>query len=126
MSDSYQKVNPSINKSPSKSKEKTPTRAKEDEYANMTMLEKIKAKEASLKEKQKKSMDAWGDTGETKQFGVRKALFFSLGRIWRGNFRQKLLLLFNLLLLIIAKAVQVINPIFLMLAVNGILCEPED
>lgn len=71
-------------------------------------------------------MDAWGDTGEKKQFGVRKALFFSLGRIWGGTCRQKMLLIFNLLLLVLAKGVQVINPIFLMLAINGILCKPED
>ena len=105
MSDSYKKVNASTNRSPSKKKEKTPTRAKEDEYADMTTLEKIKAKEAALKEKQKKSMDAWGETGETKRFGVGKALCFSLGRIWAGGCKGKLLLIFNLLLLCVAKGV---------------------
>lgn len=43
---------------------------KEDKYANMTKVERMKAKEEEFKKRKQKSMDAWGDTGETKSFGV--------------------------------------------------------
>ena len=62
MADSFKKA---LSFSAEKKKEgSTPSRKKEDDY--LTMNEKIKAKEEALKEARKKSMNAWGDTGETK------------------------------------------------------------
>ena len=66
MTDSFKKISASINFSGSRKKEgsadrgkETPSKGKEDEYANMTKLEKIQAKEAALKEREKKSKEAW-------------------------------------------------------------------
>ena len=72
MTDSFKKIASSINRSSVDRKKEdsatkmreSPSKGKEDEFANMTKLEKIQAKEAALKERQKKSMNAWGETGE--------------------------------------------------------------
>lgn len=121
MADSFKKA---INFSSEKKKEgSTPSRKKEDDY--LTMNEKIKAKEEALKQAQKKSMNAWGDTGETKQFGIRGALNFSLSRLWRGGCCDRLLFLFNVTMVFVVKIAQVINPLLLMLVINSIICTKD-
>lgn len=126
MSDSYKKVNYSINKSSSERKKESSERKKEkDNFQNLTTLEKIKAKEQAMQERKKKSMDAWGDTGEKESFGIWGAVKFSLPRLWRGGCKNKCLVLINLFGVFIVKIAQVINPLILMRVVDSIMCEED-
>lgn len=71
-------------------------------------------------------MNAWGDTGEKKSFGVSGSIGFTLPRVWKGSCKDKALVVFNFALVAIAKAVNVVNPLLLMLVVNSIMCEEDE
>ena len=54
---------PGTKNAPDDFKEKTEKKV-EDEVIEMTKLEKLQSKQQVVKDHKKKSMDAWGDTGE--------------------------------------------------------------
>ena len=123
MADSFKKA---INFSSDRKKESsTPSRKREDDYSNLTVTERIKAKEEALKARQKKSMNAWGDTGENKQFGIRGSLKFSMSRLWRGGCCDRLLFIFNVAMVFVVKVAQVVNPLLLMTVINSIICTED-
>lgn len=76
----------------------------------------------NIEEKKKKSMDAWGDTGEKKSFGLFGYMVFTWPRIWRGSISKKVNVLLNIFLLVAWKAVNVLVPIVLKVAVDAIIC----
>lgn len=108
---------------PKSSTRGSPWRKKDTDDNYMTVEEKIKAKEASIQARKKKSMDAWGDTGENKSFGIWGSVKFSLPRLWRGGCKNKMLLLTNLLLVFVVKIAQVTNPLILWKVIDSIMCE---
>lgn len=68
-------------------------------------------------------MDAWGDTGEKKSFGVGTAIRFTFARVWSASCYGKFLVLINMTLQFVAKASQVANPLILMVIVDAIICQ---
>lgn len=50
---------------------------------------------------------------------------FSLPRLWRGGCCNRILLIFNILMVFVVKVAQVLNPLILMLVVNSITCTED-
>ena len=68
-------------------------------------------------------MDAWGDTGEKKSFGIKGMLGFTLPRLWRGTCINKFMVIFNVIFIFVCKGVSVLVPLVLREVVNAIICE---
>jgi hypothetical protein len=48
-------------------------------------------------------MDAWGETGEKKEFGLKGMLAFTFPRIWLGGCWRKFIVLFNFFMVLAVK-----------------------
>jgi len=70
-------------------------------------------------------MSAWAKSGNEKTFGLIGCVAFTIPRVWRGSCKQKMIVLFNFFLVFVSKAIQTANPLFLMKAINGIVCNPK-
>ena len=90
-----------------------------------TLEEKIREEEEKLKQLKKKSMDSWADTGEKKSFGLSGMLAFTLPRLWKGGCGQKFIVIFNILIVFILQAVNVVVPLVLKEVVDAIVCEED-
>jgi ATP-binding cassette, subfamily B, heavy metal transporter len=78
-----------------------------------------------LDAKKKKSMDAWGNTGESKSFGLTGMLKFTFPRLWKGGCYQKFIVMFNIAMVFILKAVAVLVPLVFKEVIDSIICEEE-
>lgn len=67
-------------------------------------------------------MDAWGNTGETKSYGIKGMLKFTFPRLWRGSVFNKFLFVLNFVLVFLVKAVNVFVPIVLKEVIDSIVC----
>jgi len=101
---------------------KAPLLQRGEEEEKKDIDEKLKEKLKRLEEKKKKSMNAWGDTGVKKSFGLWGYSKFTWPRIWTGSFRKKFIVLLNIFMLVAWKLMTVFVPIVLKLAVDAITC----
>ena len=101
---------------------KTPETKKE---IKESLTEKIKREKEEAAAKKKKSMDAWGETGEKKEFGLTGMLAFTFPRLWLGGCWRKFIVLFNFFMVLAVKGAQVTIPIILKYAVDAIICDEE-
>mmetsp|Transcript_31764 Transcript_31764/g.48738 ORF Transcript_31764/g.48738 Transcript_31764/m.48738 type:complete len:150 (+) Transcript_31764:165-614(+) len=67
-------------------------------------------------------MNAWGDTGVKKSFGLWGFMRFTWPRIWKGSFRKKMTVMLNLIMMVCWKVMMVLVPILLKLAIDAIIC----
>jgi ABC-type multidrug transport system fused ATPase/permease subunit len=102
----------------------SPEKQKE-ELQQKTLEEKIKEEKEALEAKKRKSMNAWGNTGEMKSFGLRGMLSFTLPRLWRGSCYAKFIFIFNVMMIFILKAVNVLVPLVFKEVIDSIVCEEE-
>jgi hypothetical protein len=92
----------------------------QSEKLNATeQLKKAQEQEAALK---KKAMDSWGNTGEKKSFGLKGMMKFTLPRLWRGSFWNKVNFILNLFMQFLTKAMNVFLPIVLKEVIDSIVC----
>jgi hypothetical protein len=68
----------------------------------LSLSAKLKKEEEELAAKKKKSMNAWGDVGQAKEFGVLGSLKFALPRLYAGGFWSKFIFFINFLLIFLA------------------------
>ena len=68
-------------------------------------------------------MNAWGETGEKKQFGLTGMMTFTLPRLWRGSCFNKFLVLLNAFMIISNKVAMVLVPIILKEVIDAIICD---
>ena len=101
---------------------KTPETKKE---IKESLTEKIQREKDEAAAKKKKSMDAWGETGEKKEFGLKGMLAFTFPRLWLGGCWRKFIVLFNFFMVLAVKGTQVTIPILLKYAVDAIICDEE-
>jgi len=68
-------------------------------------------------------MNAWGETGEKKQFGLTGMMTVTLPRLWRGSCFNKFLALLNAFMIISNKVAMVLVPIILKEVIDAIICD---
>lgn len=93
-----------------------------DETLPTDLDDKIEQVKKQLEEKKKKSMNAWGETGDKKSFGLIGFAKFTAPRLWRGDFFNKFLVVLNFVLILANKGANVVVPIVLKYAVDAITC----
>jgi len=71
-------------------------------------------------------MDAWGSTGEAKSFGLWGMMMFTVPRLWKGGCFQKFIVIFNILMVFILKAVNVLVPLILKEVIDSIVCQEDE
>lgn len=79
-----------------------------------------KAAEAKLK-----SMNAWGDTGEKKSFGLTGFTKFTFPRLWTGGCWRKFLVVLNILIMLLLKVSSIFIPLLLKEVIDAITCEAK-
>lgn len=79
-----------------------------------------KAAEAKLK-----SMNAWGETGEKKSFGLTGFAKFTFPRLWVGGCWRKFLVILNILIMLLLKVSSIFIPLLLKEVVDAITCEAD-
>jgi hypothetical protein len=70
-------------------------------------------------------MDAWGNTGEKKSFGLLGMLKFTLPRLWTGSTCNKFVFLFNIAMVFVVKGMNVFVPIVMKEVIDSIVCTPD-
>ena len=83
-------------------------------------IEVDKAAEAKLK-----SMNAWGDTGEKKSYGLSGFTKFTFPRLWVGGCWGKFLVVLNILILLLLKVTSVFIPLLLKEVIDAITCDAK-
>ena len=89
------------------------------------MTEKIKKEKESAEEKKKKSMVAWGETGEKKSFGLIGFVKFTFPRLWKGSCFNKFIVVFNFLMTFAVKSCKVVTPLILKYVIDAIICDRQ-
>lgn len=92
------------------------------ETDKINVAEQLKEAQANKKAHEKKAMDAWGTTGESKSFGLKGMIAFTLPRLWRGSCWNKFVFIFNISLVFVVKAVGVFVPIVMKEVIDSIVC----
>ena len=68
-------------------------------------------------------MNAWGDTGETKSFGLIGYIKFTWPRIWTGGAWRKFMVIFNFLVMVSLKVSAIFIPLLLKEVIDAITCD---
>lgn len=67
-------------------------------------------------------MDAWGHTGETKSYGIGGMIKFTIPRLWRGSFLNKIVFILNFVLVFVNKGLSVFLPVVMKECIDSIIC----
>ena len=101
---------------------KTPGNEKDTDEPEL-LTDKIKKEEEELEKIKKKSMNAWGESGENKTFGLLGMIMFTIPRLWRGDCWRKFLVVFNFFMVFLTKVSMVLVPLLLKEVVDAIICD---
>jgi len=91
--------------------------------------EKLSASEEHRKELAKanevklKSMNAWGETGEKKSFGLTGFFKFTWPRVWSGGCWRKFMVVINIFFMIGYKASATLVPLLLKEVIDSMICD---
>lgn len=105
---------------------KTPTKKVEDEDRKE---EKLSASEEHRRETKRaeevklKSMNAWGETGEKKSFGLIGFFKFTWPRVWAGGCWRKFMVIVNILFMLGYKASATLVPLLLKEVIDAMTCD---
>lgn len=108
-----------IEMKPGKAGENSSTNVQTDKINITEKLKEAQEKEKALK---KKAMDAWGNTGEKKSFGVAGMLRFTLPRLWTGSCWNKFIFIFNFIMVFAFKGILVFVPIVMKEVIDSMVC----
>ena len=112
-------------------KMKTPPRKVEDQDEKEKKVEKLSASEEHRKELAKaeevklKSMNAWGDTGEKKSFGLKGFFKFTWPRVWTGGCWRKFMVCVNIFMMLGYKASATLVPLLLKEVIDSMTCDED-